>query len=86
MAAQSFLKITTGFADDTKREHEFGPYKPNAAAIVNAKSNIAAFNQNISNLSGLYISDGGANCTGIVAAQIVTTAETEINLEAARGA
>ena len=80
MAAKSTLKITTHFADDTTRDHEFGPYHPTAGAIVNAKTNIADFNNNISNLSGLYISDSGAACTGITAAVITTTNETEINL------
>ena len=80
MATQAIMKITTGFADESSRVHEFGPFATTAAAITNAKTNIASFNENISDLAGLYISDGGANCTGITDAEIHVTTETVYNL------
>lgn len=78
--AQSILKVTTSFTDDTTREHELGPFKPTASVLTNVKTNIATFNTNVGSLSGIYISEGGAECTGITAASITTTEETEINL------
>ena len=78
MATTSTLKIKTAFADEATRDHEFGPFATTAAAITNIKTNIATFNNNIENLQGLYLSDGGASCVGITAASIVTATETEI--------
>ena len=79
MSAQATMKLTTGFADSDTRVVELGPFDPNSDAITDAKTNIAAFNSNISDLAGLYISDGGANCTGIIAAEITVKTETEFN-------
>lgn len=78
--AESRLKIRTAFADEATRDHEFGPFATNSSAIANIKTNIAAFNSNIADFGANYLSDGGATCTGIVKAQIITTDETEINL------
>ena len=80
MATNSILKIKTSFADETTRELEFGPFANDASAITNAKTNIATFNSNINNIQNLYLSEGGASCTGITAATIITSTENEINL------
>ena len=78
--ATSTIKLITGFSDESKRELEIGPLSPTSAAVTNAKANIAQVNNNISNIADIYISEGGASCVGIIGAQIITTNETEINL------
>lgn len=80
MANTSTIKMNFGFADDTNRSIELGPFAPTAAAVTNAKTNIKAFDPN--EVQGLYISEGGASCTGITAASVTTINETEINLKA----
>ena len=80
MAAQATIKLTTAFADSDTRVVELGPFATNAAAVTNAKTNIATFNSNIANLNGLYLSDGGANCTGITDAEVIVKSETVYNL------
>ena len=80
MAAQATIKLTTAFADSDTRVVELGPFATNAAAVTNAKTNIATFNTNIGSLSGLYLSDGGANCTGITDAEVIVKSETVYNL------
>ena len=78
--AQATMKLTTRFADSDTRVVELGPFDPNSDAITNVKTNIATFNSNISDLAGLYLSDGGANCTGITAAEVTVKNETVFNL------
>lgn len=81
MAATSDLKLTFGFEDESTRNLNIGPYSTNAAALSGAKANIISFNANdLNSVKGLILSDGGANCTGIVDAHIITVNETEINL------
>ena len=80
MSAQATIKLTTAFADSETRVVEIGPFATTAAAVTNAKTNIATFNENISDLAGLYISDGGANCTGITDAEVIVKSETVYNL------
>ena len=80
MSAQATIKLTTAFADSDTRVVEIGPFATTAAAVTNAKTNIATFNENISDLAGLYISDGGANCTGITDAEVIVKSETVYNL------
>ena len=72
------IKLNFGFADDTERPIEIGPFAPTAGAVTNAKTNIKAFDP--ADVAGLYLSDGGASCTGIVGATITKVSETEINL------
>ena len=76
--AKSTIKLTTDFADDTKRDLEFGPLEPSAAVANTIRARVQAFNP--ADVAGVYISDGGASCTGISAASIITTDEREINL------
>ena len=79
--ATSEMKLTFGFADETTRDLKIGPFKPTDAAISGAKANIMDFNENtLTDVAGLLLSDGGASCTGIAAAQIVTINERDINL------
>lgn len=79
--ATSELKLKFGYEDETTRDIKIGPFATDAAAISGAKANIMAFNANdVGSVAGLLLSDGGASCTGIVAASIVTVNKTEINL------
>lgn len=78
--AEAKFKLTFGFADASTRDVEVGPFLPSASAIANVKTNINTVNTNISDIASLYLSDSGANCTGITAAQVIVTNETEINL------
>lgn len=80
--AQSILKLTASYADETKRDLEFGPFSSTSSPITNAKTNIATVNSKVSEIEELFLSESGAKFTGITAAQIVTTNETEINLNA----
>ena len=79
--ATTNIKLSFGFTDETTRDLNIGPFATNAAAVTGAKTNIMAFNSNdVNDVAGLILSDDGASCTGIVAASIITTNETEINL------
>ena len=79
--ATSDLKITFGYEDESTRNLNIGPYATNAAALSGAKANIISFNTNdLNSVKGILLSDNGASCTGIVDAHIITTNETEINL------
>ena len=40
MAAISELKLTFGYADETKRDLKIGPFKPTDAAVSGAKTNV----------------------------------------------
>lgn len=80
MASSGKIKIDFGFADETARKIELGPFAVDAAAITDAKTNIKAFDP--ADVQGIFLSDGGATCTGVTAATVVTTEETEINLNA----
>lgn len=79
--ATSDLKLTFGYQDETTRNLNIGPYATNAAALSGAKANIISFNANeLNSVKSILLSDSGASCTGIVDAHIITTNETEINL------
>lgn len=81
MAANSDLKLTFGFADETSRNLNIGPYATTAAALSGAKANIINFNTNeLDSVKSLILSDDGASCTGIIDAHIITVNETDINL------
>ena len=76
--SKSYIKLTTKFADDTTRDLEFGPLATSAAVPATIKTRVKAFDP--ADVAGIYISDGGSSCTAITAASIITTNETEINL------
>lgn len=80
MAEQSKIKIVYGFADDTERPIEMGPFASDAAIVnaTTAKQRIKAFDPNT--IKDLFVSDAGSSCTGITAATITKLKETEINL------
>lgn len=81
MAATTEMKITFGFADETKRDLKIGPFKPTDAAISGMKTNIISFNSDdVDDIAGLLLSDGGASCTGIVAASYTNLEKRDINL------
>ena len=78
MATNGTIKITNSFADDSTRSIEFSGIDPNSAAFTGAKARIKAFDP--TPIANLYVSDGGASYTGITAATLVETTETEFNL------
>ena len=81
MAQTSNIKLTFGYADETKRDFTIGPFATNASAISGAKANIISFNENeLDSVKNLLLSDDGATCTGIIAASIISVTETDINL------
>ena len=81
MAAATEMKITFGFADESKRDLKIGPFKPTDAAISGMKTNVMGFNSDdVDDIAGLLLSDDGASCTGIVAASYTTLAKRDINL------
>lgn len=75
------IGLTFGYADSSTRKVSLGPYTQTAAAVSGAKSNIMNFNSTgINNVKNLFLSDDGASCTGITAAEILTVTDREINL------
>lgn len=78
MAATSDLKLTFNFADETARNLTLGSFATLTANDV--RTRVKNFNNNIASYGDLYLSDGGATCSGVTAATIVSTTETEINL------
>ena len=81
MAKATEMKLTFGFADETKRDLKIGPFKPTDAAISGLKANVIAFNDSaVATVSSLLLSDDGASCTGILAASYTTLEKRDINL------
>lgn len=80
MATKAILKARTAFADETYRDVELGPFDSTKITPAIAKSRIATFNTNISDIASLYLSDAGASCTGITAATLTVDRTEEINL------
>ena len=80
--AKTILEITNKFDDETTRKLEIGPVDSDAAVahVIALKANIGQINSNISDISANYLSVGGASFAGITGAAIITTDETEINL------
>lgn len=76
--SKSIIKLTTGFADETTRDLELGPVDSDTAVADTIRARVKAFDPD--DVKNLYVSDGGASCTGIIAASIITTNEREINL------
>ena len=76
--SKATLKLTTSFADETKRDLEFGPLSVSAADIETIRTRVKNFDP--ADVQGIYLSNEGSTCTGITAAHIVVTNETEINL------
>lgn len=80
MASTATVKLNFGFADDTDRKFELGGFDSDAA-VADAdtlREKVKAFDP--ATLDGAFISEGGATCTGILAATIVKLSENEINL------
>lgn len=76
--AKATLNLTFSFADETTRKLELGALTVEAADVETIRTKVKAFDP--ATVAGLYLSDGGATCTGISAANITITNETEINL------
>ena len=76
--SKAAVKLTMAFADKTTRDLEISPLDVSAADASTIKARVKAFNP--ADIAGIYISDGGATCTGITAASITVTNEREINL------
>ena len=80
MAAQTTIKLVLAYSDGSTRPYEIGPLNPTSAAVTNAKTNILTFKSNLASVANTLVSDTGAPCTGISVAQVITTSDTEINL------
>ena len=79
--AYADVKLTFGYTDESTRDLKVGPFATNASNLTGLATNIKNFNENeLSGVNGLLLSDGGASCTGIIDAHIITTNKTEINL------
>ena len=79
--ATSKIKMTFGFSDGLSRELSIEPFAPTATALANAKAQIKTFNSTgLANVDDVLLSDDGGSCTGIIAASIVTSDKTNINL------
>ena len=78
--AVATVKLTTAFADETERVVEMGPFDVTVMTASVLRANVRTFNADIADIENLYISEGGAKCTGITGAKLITTVENEINL------
>lgn len=79
MATEAKIKITFGFADESTRDIDIGPYPGTTdSAIQLAKTRIKNFNPEP--IASLFLSDEGASCTGIVDARVIVTSINEIDL------
>lgn len=76
----STLKITTEFADESKRDLSIGPLAAITADEDKAALKAKLKNFDMSAIEDIYVSDDGESSTAIVGATLTTTAETEINL------
>lgn len=77
MAKTAELKIKSAFADDSARDLKFS-LNPNTVNIETIRANAKAFDP--ATVAGIYISEAGATCTGIVGATLLEKSEEEINL------
>lgn len=80
MAATAEVKIVTAFADDTSRDIKFGPFTAADTLPAAIKTRVKAFSPET--VRNLYLSEGGATCTGISAASVTEVEVTDINLNA----
>lgn len=78
MAAVSYVKMKFGFADETNRDFEMGPFA--TSALSGAKAAIKSLKNDLSPIATKYVSTGGASCVSILDAYIITENVTEINL------
>lgn len=71
------ISLKNGFTDGSTRTLTIGTFATDADAITNAKENIIQLNDTgVDNLRGKYISDNGANFSGVKEATITTTNKT----------
>lgn len=80
--AKVVVEVTNGFADETTRKLEIGSLETDAtvATAMGLRAKVAQVNSDVSVISSLYLSEGGASFTGIKEASITITDEREINL------
>lgn len=76
MAKTVELKIKNAFADESSRDMKFA-INPETS-LETLRTNVKAFDP--AAIAGIYISEGGATCTGIAAATVLEVEENEINL------
>ena len=78
--AQTEVKLTFNFGDDTTRDLRIGPFDTDAAVVQanTLRTNVKAFDTQA--VKNAFVSETGASCTGISGATIFETSETEINL------
>lgn len=80
MAAQTEIKLTFNYADDTTRDFRIGPFDTDATVVQANNLRAAAKAFSTANVQGAFLSEDGASCTALSGATIFETSETEINL------
>lgn len=80
MAAQTEIKLTFNYDDETTRDIKIGPFDTDAAVVQASALRTSAKAFNPQTVKGFFLSDTGATCTGLTGATIYETSETEINL------
>ena len=80
MNKYAVIELTNKFADGTTRKLELGNFDTDAAVthVLALKANIGAVNNNVADIETLYLSDNGANFTGIESATLQVIEETTI--------
>ena len=80
MAAQTEIKLTFNFEDETTRDIKLGPFDTDAAVVSanTLRTNVKAFDTQA--VKNAFVSETGASCMGIGGATIYQVSETEINL------
>lgn len=70
------IKLKFDFADESYRRVEWSPLAVDAVEKETVRSAVKSFNSaGVSAVAGLYVSDNGANCSGISEASIVVSDE-----------
>lgn len=64
------IKIKNSFADKTTREMTIGNFEDSIISAAEVKIKIQNINSNVSDISNIYLSNGGASFTGITYAEI----------------
>lgn len=77
--ATTALKATFKYSDGDSRSVTFQPFAQGSTSVSKFKNNVKDFNATgITDVSSTFLSSSGAPCTGISAAEIITTNKTVI--------
>lgn len=77
--ATTALKATFKFSDADTRAVTFTPFATTSSSVDDFKVNVKQFNAiGVDAMSSTFLSSSGAPCTGISAAEIITTNQTVV--------